>query len=1098
MPERLWYKDAIIYELHVKAFLDSSGDGVGDFAGLTSKLDYLQSLGVTCIWLLPFYPSPLRDDGYDISWYQGVHPAYGSLGDFRKFLEEAHRRDLHVLTELVVNHTSDQHPWFKRARRSPAGSPERDFYVWSDTKQRYEDARIIFTDTETSNWTWDADAHAYYWHRFFHHQPDLNYDNPLVRAAMKRRMDFWFGMGVDGLRLDAVPYLIEREGTICENLPETHEILRGFRAHVDARFSNRMLLAEANQWPADVRPYFGDGDECQMAFHFPLMPRMFMALQQEDRHPITEILHQTPDIPDNCQWALFLRNHDELTLEMVTDDERDYMYNAYAADPRMRLNIGIRRRLAPLVENNRRRIELLHGLLFSLPGTPVIYYGDEIGMGDNFYLGDRNGVRTPMQWTGDRNAGFSRADPAALYAPVIMDPVYGYQSINVEAQERSPFSLLQWMKRMVLLRRQHKTFGRGAMWFLHPANRKILAFVREGAGERILVVANLARTVQPVELDLSGFDGLTPVEMIGRTEFPRVGTAPYFLVLGPYAFYWFLLEEQPASVAARVAPTPAEEPVNAPALLAGGAWETLLDGSVRQLVERDCLPQYLRRQRWFAGKGRNLRAARFADWVLLRRGREPAFLSVIEVTFGDEGRELYVLPLAMESGEAADRILARTPETVIARLTGARKGVLYDACTGEALGRELLDLIAAARQVTTRAGEISGRPTAALQTLQQEPGLTTLPASLIRAEQSNSSLVYGDRLILKLIRRLEPGAHPDVEIGLHLGARPGQARVPALHGALEYQRPGSEPVTLAVLHQLVPHQANGWQHAIEELGQYFERIAGRAAPSAAGGLPGDGGEPPPYVRDAIGSYLQSAARLGQRTAELHVALAAGHNPAFQPEPFTTRDLAIDTARMAEEARATLDVLERRLAHLPEPARGDAERLLAGREHVNTTLASLAAVEEPGARIRVHGDYHLGQVLWAEGDFYILDFEGEPDRPLVERRAKQSALKDVAGMLRSFSYAAYAAQQSAAPAQPGDGATAKAWAAAWQRSVSAAFLRAYLDAAGSGFLPPDRASFDALLRVFALEKALYELRYEINHRPDWVSIPLQGILELLRR
>ncbi len=1096
MPEPQWYKDAIIYELHVKAFLDSSGDGVGDFAGLTSKLDYLQSLGITCIWLLPFYPSPLRDDGYDISWYQGVHPAYGRLGDFRTFLEEAHRRDLHVLTELVVNHTSDQHPWFQRARRSPAGSPERNFYVWSDTKQRYEDARIIFTDTETSNWTWDGDAHAYYWHRFFHHQPDLNYDNPVVRRLMMRRMDFWFRMGVDGLRLDAVPYLIEREGTICENLPETHDMLREFRAHVDARFPNRMLLAEANQWPADVRPYFGEGDECHMAFHFPLMPRMFMALQQEDRHPITEILHQTPDIPDNCQWALFLRNHDELTLEMVTDEERDYMYNAYAADPRMRLNIGIRRRLAPLVENNRRRIELLHGLLFSLPGTPVIYYGDEIGMGDNIYLGDRNGVRTPMQWTGDRNAGFSRADPAALYAPVIMDPVYGYQSINVEAQERSPFSLLQWMKRMILLRRQHKTFGRGAMWFLHPANRKVLAFVREDAGERILVVANLARTVQPVELDLSGFDGLIPVEMFGRTEFPRVGPAPYFLVLGPYAFYWFLLEEQPAPVAARVAPAAAEEPVTAPALLAGGAWDTLLDGSVRQLLERECLPRYLRRQRWFAGKGRDLRAARFGDWVLLRRGREPAFLSVIEVTFADEGRERYVLPVATESGEAADRVLARSPETVIARLTGARKGVLYDACTGEALGRELLDLIASSRQVTTRAGVIGGRPTTALETLQQEPGLTTLRASLIRAEQSNSSLVYGDRLILKLIRRLEAGANPEVEIGLHLAERPGLARVPALHGALEYQRPGSEPVTIAVLHQLIPHQANGWQHAIEELGRYFERVAGRPAPGSASGLPGEGGEPLPEVRDAIGPYLQSAARLGQRTGELHVALATGNNPAFQPDPLTTRDLAIDAARMAGEARATLDVLERRRASLPEAARGDAERLLAGREDVNTTLASLAAVEEPGARVRVHGDYHLGQVLWAEGDFYILDFEGEPDRPLVERRAKQSPLKDVAGMVRSFSYAAYVAQRTASPAQPGDGDTAKAWAGAWQRAVSAAFLRAYLDAAGSSFLPPVRASFDALLRVFALEKALYELRYEINHRPDWVSIPLQGILELL--
>ena len=1105
MPEPLWYKDAIIYELHVKGFLDSSGDGVGDFEGLTGKLDYLQSLGITCIWLLPFYPSPLRDDGYDISWYQGVHPAYGKLSAFRRFLEEAHRRNLHVLTELVVNHTSDQHPWFRRARRSPAGSPERDFYVWSDTKQRYEDARIIFTDTETSNWTWDPDAHAYYWHRFFHHQPDLNYDSPAVRRLMMQRMDFWFRMGVDGLRLDAVPYLIEREGTNCENLPETHQLLKEFRAHVDARFPNRLLLAEANQWPADVRPYFGEGDQCHMAFHFPLMPRMFMALQQEDRHPVTEIMHQTPDIPDVCQWALFLRNHDELTLEMVTDEERDYMYNAYAADPRMRLNIGIRRRLAPLVENNRRRIELLHGLLFSLPGTPVIYYGDEIGMGDNIYLGDRNGVRTPMQWTSDRNGGFSRADPAALYAPLIMDPVYGYQSINVEAQERSPFSLLQWMKRMIMLRRQHKTFGRGSIRFLHPVNRKVLAFVREWAGERILVVANLARTVQPVALDLSCFAGLAPVEMVGRTEFPRVGDTPYFLVLGPYAFYWFLMEEQPMPVAARTAPQPAEEPVSFPALLTGSAWDTLLDGAVRQLVERECLPAYLRRQRWFAGKARELREARFLDWVLLRRGREPAYLTVVEVQFADGGREEYLLPVAMESGDAAERLLARSPETVIARLTGARKGVLYDACTGEEIGRELLSLIVSAGSITTRGGGVTGHHTTALEHLREEADLESLRASVVQADQSNSSLVYGNQLILKLIRRLEPGPNPDLEVGLHLTGRPELARVPALHGFLEYQRPGSEPVTLAVLHRLVMHQANGWHHAIEELGRFFERVLGQPGPPPAAppiSLVGEAVtlDPPAAVADMIGAYLQTAARLGQRTGELHVALASDtENPAFRPDPFTTRDLALMAGRMAEEGRATLEALERRLPLLPDAARPEAEALVQARPRVTAALMAHAGVAEPGARIRVHGDYHLGQVLWAEGDFYILDFEGEPDRPLQERRAKQSAMKDVAGMVRSFGYAASVALRSAALTRPAAVDHAEEWALVWQRWVSSAFLRAYLDVASeAGFLPRDRSSLDILLAVFTLEKALYELRYEINHRPDWVSIPLRGIQELLAR
>jgi maltose alpha-D-glucosyltransferase/alpha-amylase len=629
----LWYKDAIIYELHVKCFYDSNNDGIGDFAGLTQKLDYLQNLGITCIWLLPFCPSPMRDDGYDIARYDGVHPSYGTLRDFRHFLREAHERSLQVITELVVNHTSDQHPWFQAARQAAPGSSKRDFYVWSDSPLKYQEARIIFTDGETSNWTWDNVAKAYYWHRFFHHQPDLNFDNPNVRRAILRVMRFWLDMGVDGLRLDAVPYLFEREGTNCENLPETHEMLKQLRAEVDRQYENRMLLAEANQWPADVRPYFGEGDECHMAFHFPLMPRIFMALQQEDRHPITEILKQTPDIPDRCQWALFLRNHDELTLEMVTDEERDYMYRAYAADPQMRLNLGIRRRLAPLVENSRRRMELLSMLLLSLPGTPVIYYGDEIGMGDNIYLGDRNGVRTPMQWTSDHNAGFSRADPAPLYAPPIMDPVYGYEAINVAAQERSPFSLLHWMKRMIALRRQHKIFGRGTLRFLAVDNRKVLAYARTYEDQTIVAVANLARTAQPATIDLGAYKGLAPVEMIGGAEFPRVGDAPYFLTLAPYASYWFALVRNPPPVSVRPAPVAVEKPEERAPLLAGTAWDTLLDGHVRVLLERDCLPGFLKRQRWFGGKSRTMRAARFVDWSVVRRGLEPAFVTLVDVEY---------------------------------------------------------------------------------------------------------------------------------------------------------------------------------------------------------------------------------------------------------------------------------------------------------------------------------------------------------------------------------------------------------------------------------------------------------------------------------
>jgi maltose alpha-D-glucosyltransferase / alpha-amylase len=544
--EPTWYKDAIIYEVSVRSFYDSNRDGIGDIPGLTSKLDYIHDLGVDCLWLLPFYASPLKDGGYDISNFREFHPDFGTIDDFRHLLEEAHRRGIRVVTELVLNHTSDQHEWFQEGCRNPH-SERRDYYVWSDTDERYQGVRIIFSDTERSNWTWDHDAGAYYWHRFFSHQPDLNYDNPAVQEEMLDVVAFWLQLGVDGLRLDAVPYLFEREGTICENLPETHAFLKRLRAFVDERWPNRMLLAEANQWPLDVRPYFGDGDECHMAFHFPLMPRIFMAMRREERYPITEILRQTPDIPDNCQWCLFLRNHDELTLEMVTDEERDYLYHEYARDPRMRLNLGIRRRLAPLVDNSQRRMQLLFMLLFSLPGTPVVYYGDELGMGDNIYLGDRDGVRTPMQWSSDRNAGFSAADPQRLYLPPVRDPVYAYEAINVEAQERTPGSMLNWLKRIIRIRQGYPVFGRGSIRFLDPVNRHVLAYLRQYQDTTVLVACNLSRFSQPAELDLSEFQGCRPIDLFGRVPFPRIGELPYLLTFGPHVCYWFELQSDAAS-----------------------------------------------------------------------------------------------------------------------------------------------------------------------------------------------------------------------------------------------------------------------------------------------------------------------------------------------------------------------------------------------------------------------------------------------------------------------------------------------------------------------------------------------------------------------
>jgi maltose alpha-D-glucosyltransferase/alpha-amylase len=1101
----LWYKDAIIYQAHVRAFFDSSNDGVGDFNGLTQKLEYLQGLGVNALWLLPFYPSPLRDDGYDIADYENVHPSYGTLDDFDRFVEEAHRRDIRVITELVINHTSEQHPWFQAARRAPAGSPERDFYVWSETNQKYQGVRIIFTDTETSNWSWDDTAKAYYWHRFFHHQPDLNFDNPAVLEAIIKVMRFWFDRGVDGLRLDAVPYLIEREGTICENLDETHAVLKQIRSALDAQFSDRMLLAEANQWPADVRPYFGDGDECHMAFHFPLMPRMFMAVRQEDRHPIVEILRQTPGIPDTCQWAMFLRNHDELTLEMVTDEERDYMYQSYAADPQMRINVGIRRRLAPLLENSRRRIELLTGLLFSMPGTPIVYYGDEIGMGDNIYLGDRNGVRTPMQWTGDRNGGFSRADPARLFAPPIMDPLYGYQAINVEAQERAPFSLLNWMKRMIGLRKQFRVFGRGSIEFLPPQNRKVLAYVRRYEDDTVLCVANLARSVQPVELDLQRFKGLVPVEMLGMTEFPRIGDLPYFLTLPGYAFYWFRLQQAPSSHTARVAPDVVPDRPHAPALFVGAAWDALLDGNVRTLIERDLLVPFLQRQRWFGGKARAVKAARFADWGLLRRGAQPLFLTLLDVAFEDGSHDRYFLPLAVSPYADARALEERAPHAVLATLTGARRGLLFDGWLDDRFARMLLEAVERQELIATRRGSVRALRTGQFEALRGEAAADVRvwrPSS----EQSNTSVAFGDNLILKLFRRLESGVNPDYEVGRHLTERIGFPRVPAVAGAFEYTGSDVAATTIGVMQQLIVSQGDGWRQATDELGRFYDQVEGRRPPRAAppftyGAL--IAAEPPKAVRDVVSSFTGPAAVLGRRTGEMHRALAidAG-DPAFAPEPLTAADLDAVAAAATSEARAVLSTLETLhasplLAKLPADVAERAAKLLALRDTLFAQLRPGRTLEFAASKIRVHGDYHLGQVLWVEGDYYIFDFEGEPARPLAERREKQSPLKDVAGMIRSFSYAAYAALFAHAATRPGEFDRLEPWARTWQTWATAAFLRAYFDTVDRAlFVPADAEHRDALLRRFVLAKALYELNYEFNHRPDWIRIPLWGIFDML--
>jgi maltose alpha-D-glucosyltransferase / alpha-amylase len=1105
--DRLWYKDAIIYELHVRAFADSVDDGVGDFKGLTSRLDYLHDLGVTAIWLLPFYPSPLKDDGYDIADYTSMNPSYGKMADFKEFLDEAHKRGLRVITELVVNHTSADHPWFQRARRAPLGSPERDFYVWSDTPEKYKDARIIFKDFESSNWTYDHVAKAYFWHRFYAHQPDLNFDNRAVWDALFPVLDFWMNMGVDGMRLDAIPYLFEREGTNCENLPETHDFLRALRRHVDERFSDRMLIAEANQWPEDSIVYFGKGDECHMAFHFPLMPRMFMAIHMEDRFPLVDIMAQTPAIPENCQWALFLRNHDELTLEMVTDEERDYMYRAYASDPRARINLGIRRRLAPLLGNNRRRIELMNGLLFSLPGTPVIYYGDEIGMGDNIYLGDRNGVRTPMQWSADRNAGFSRANPQKLYLPVIIDPEYHYEAINVEAQQNNPSSLLWWMKRLITFRKRFKAFSRGTLEFLHPENRKILAFLRRLDKENILIVANLSRFVQYVELDLSAFQGLVPMELFGRTPFPPIGQLPYLLTLGPHSFYWFALEER--SAANLTVPSPKETQL--PVLEIGGGWESLFQGQGRRQLE-EILPGFLMQRRWFGGKNKRLKGVVVREVLRFQHEGRVAYVTLLDVSYLEGESETYVLPLAFrDKNQPPDRLEA-VRAVALAELKGATEGILFDAMGSSDFCSALLNVIGQRRTFSLPSGEVVATASPQYADWRGPENIPLVP-NIGKGEQSNTSVAFGNRLILKVFRRVEAGINPDLEISRYLTEKRHFAHTAPVLGAVEFQRSHGEPLTLAVLNGYVPNQGDAWQYTLDELSSYFEDVSAKHNQLKVPPLPPtqmllDTGLPelPPAIQELVNPYQETARLLGQRTGEMHLALAADtEDPAFRPEPFSILYQRSIYQSMRSLRGRVFQQLNRKLSSLSEDLRADAQRVLHQDDKILHRFHAVMEHKGTGQRIRVHGDYHLGQVLYTGKDFLIIDFEGEPSRSLNDRRLKRSPLRDLAGMVRSFHYAAYSAllgHVSGRGTAPGlvraeDVAALEPWARVWHAWASRTFCHAYLSVAQpGGFLPTSLDEARLLFNAFLLEKALYELGYEMNHRPAWMRIPLQGILQLM--
>ncbi|MDH4231639.1 MAG: maltose alpha-D-glucosyltransferase [Nitrospirota bacterium] len=1100
VEDPLWYKDAVIYQLHIKTFFDSNDDGLGDFQGLIRKLGYLEDLGVTAIWLLPFYPSPLKDDGYDIADYFSINPDYGRLKDFRAFLRAAHDRGLRVITELVLNHTSDQHPWFQRARRAKPGSPWRDFYVWSDTPEKYRDARIIFVDFESSNWAWDPVANAYYWHRFYSHQPDLNFENPHVQKAVFQAIDFWFEMGVDGLRLDAVPYLYEKEGTNCENLPETHLFLKKLRAHIDRKFRDKMLLAEANQWPEDAVAYFGGGDECHMAFHFPVMPRIFMGLQMEDRFPVVDILDQTPRIAESCQWAMFLRNHDELTLEMVTDEERDYMYKVYARDPKARINLGIRRRLASLTGNNRRKIELLNLILFSLPGTPIIYYGDEIGMGDNYYLGDRNGVRTPMQWSSDKNAGFSRANPQKLYLPIIIDPEYHYEAVNVENQDSNPSSLLWWMKRVIAMRKQLRAFGRGGIEFVASDNAKVLAFTRQYEEETVLVVINLSRFPQVVELDLSKYQGATPEEVFGQNIFPVIRDAPYVLTLGFYDYFWFLLRKE-------------EEPFGGrdflrlvPQLRVNKSWENVLRGKMKEKLEDDVLPSYIKGCRWFGGKARKIQDVTITEDIPLDKGESSGRLIFVKVRYLEGEADSYLLPVAFSSGEEADRIISQHPNVIIAALRiGESEGILHDGVYSEEFRKRLLLMISRRGTAKGLKGQLHAYPGRLLKRF-KEKALLFDKTQVLQAEQTNTSILYGNELFLKLYRHIEEGLNPDPEIVRFLSEEKGFSNIPPFAGVMEYLRQGAASVIIGHLQGFVPNQGDAWNFTLDAIGQYFERVLSGGAgvkdippcpPSLAGITFQD---IPPLLQELIGGYyLEMISTLGKRTGELHLALSRPtEDPNFAPEPYTMLYQRSVYQSMRNLTMRVVQLLRGVVKKMPEELRAEASEILAAEQDILKSFQKILEGKISAVKIRYHGDYHLGQVLFTGNDFVIIDFEGEPARTLSERRLKRSPIRDVAGMIRSFHYAAYNSLLKQTSVRAEDISLLERWSDIWYCYVSGIFLSSYMQTVQNApFIPLEQKETEILLESFLLEKAVYELGYELNNRPDWVIIPIRGIKRILQ-
>jgi maltose alpha-D-glucosyltransferase/alpha-amylase len=1089
----LWFKDAIIYEISVRAFYDSNGDGIGDFLGLIQKLDYLEDLGINTIWLLPFYPSPLKDDGYDVTDYYDVHSDYGTLADFKQLLKEAHKRGIRVITELILNHTSDQHPWFKKAKRSKSGSRSRDFYVWSDTPEKYKEARVIFTDEESTNWTYDPEAKAYFWHRYYRHQPELNFDNAEVQLEMIKVVDFWLKMGVDGFRLPSVTFLFEQEGTSSENLPQTHAYLKKLRAHIDKNYKNRILIAEANLWPEDAATYFGNGEECHMNFHYPLMPRLFLALRTEDSYPIVDIMDQTPTTPPNSQWALFLRNHDEMGLEMVTEEEKDYLFKAYANDQNTKFNVGIRRRLAPLMNNDRRKIELLYTILLSLPGSPVLYYGDEIGMGDNVYLGDRFGVRTPMQWNMNLNAGFSNANPQRLFLPIISDPIYRHESVNVGTQEENPSSLLWWMKNVIAMRKRLNIFGRGDIKFIESSNAKILAFARGYEKQRIIVVANLSQFSQAATLNLAEYKDSDITEVFSQNRFMNVEQGDYTITIGPYGYFWFQVDSEEKK-------EKTEASGELPLLKTDVSWERFFDNynDVR-LLERKLLPPFMKKCRWFGGKAKAISKMAIHKVIPLKVEGDTHFLIIIEVDYVQRLPEFYFLPLTFVLSDSILERVEYTVQSVVCRgeIQG-KAGFIMDS----SYDKNFRDFLFMSMQKELRLRDDENG------TLEFNSGVFAkldtkeIDSKILKADQSNTSFIYNDKYFFKFYRKIEKEINPDLEIVRFLTEHTTFQNCPKYAGSVEYKDSEGRTIVFGLLQEKVDNQGDSWGMTVDSVGRYYERVITKGKTFKFPKLNNNPAikfeDAPEILQELIGrGFYERVVRLGQRTAEMHMALASDvSNPSFAPETFTANYQRSLYSSLRKLLRDRFSILETSIAKLPPETQELAKEVLAMEDKILESFSEIYQVKISALKTRIHGDYHLGQVLFTGKDFVIIDFEGEPGFSFSERRLKKNAFKDVAGMMRSFHYAAFGKLLLNENYREKELELLEQAAEQWQHYISRFYLGAYMERIGMGTILSQEN--DILIRTFLIEKAIYELGYELNARPDWTMVPLRGIDYLVRR